>query len=157
MSTKARLFLSVIIPNAVGLLSSYAVSSSLIQWYPSLKKPWFTPPGWLFAPVWVTLYTLMGLALFLVWREGWKKPAVARALVAFDIQLVLNGAWSILFFGMHTISGALIEIVFLWLSILITAFLFWKVKRTAAILLIPYVLWVSCAIILNWSILTLNT
>ncbi|MBI4599489.1 tryptophan-rich sensory protein [Candidatus Uhrbacteria bacterium] len=156
MNTRIKLALSIIVPNAVGFFSSFAVSGALVEWYPSLIKPWFMPPNWLFAPVWVILYTLMGCAVFFIWREDIQKRLAAYALSAFVVQLALNGAWSMLFFGYHAIALALVDILLLWVSIIIMAVLFWRIKRTAAFLLAPYIIWVSFAVVLNWSILALN-
>lgn len=156
MNTKIKLALAIIIPNAVGFASSFAVSGALVDWYPALVKPWFMPPGWLFAPVWVVLYTLMGIAVFFIWREDVQKRLAVYGLVVFDVQLVLNGAWSILFFGYHAITLALVDIILLWSAIIVTLVIFWRIKRTAALLMIPYIIWVSFAVLLNWSIVILN-
>ncbi|MDP2630119.1 MAG: TspO/MBR family protein [Candidatus Uhrbacteria bacterium] len=156
MNTRIKLAISILIPNAVGFASSFAVTGALTTWYPALIKPWFTPPGWLFAPVWVVLYTLMGIAVFFIWREDVQKRLAFYGLAVFDIQLVLNGAWSILFFGYHAPTLALVDIILLWVGIIVTIVLFWKIKRTAAILLVPYLIWVSFATVLNWSIVLLN-
>jgi tryptophan-rich sensory protein len=130
----------------VGSLLGGQVSSS---WYESLPKPSFQPPGWIFGPVWTVLYILMGIAVFLVWRRGWAVKGVKIALLFFAIQLVLNGLWPIIFFRWNSLTGALIEIVFLWVAILATMVFFSRVSKTASVLLIPYILWVSFAIILT--------
>ena len=156
MNTRIKLAFSILIPNAVGFASSFAVTGALAPWYPALIKPWFMPPGWLFAPVWVVLYALMGISLFFIWREDIQKRRASYAIAVFAVQLALNGAWSILFFGYHALVLALVDIVLLWAGIIATIVLFWRIKRTAAVLLVPYLVWVSFATVLNWSIVLLN-
>ena len=126
------------------------------SWYEALKKPIFTPPGWVFGPVWTILYLMMGIAAFLVWQKGVPKSHVRVALVCFMVQLVFNAAWSVIFFGFHSVGLALLEIIFLWLAILATIASFWRVDRVAAGLLLPYIGWVSFAVILNAGIYLLN-
>jgi len=109
-----------------------------------------------FGPVWVFLYLLMGISLFLVWKEDLKNKHVKTAFMIFMIQLVFNAAWSIVFFGMRSPVGGLIVIVILWILILITTLKFLKISKTAGMLLVPYLLWVTFAAILNYSIFTLN-
>ncbi len=140
------------------LFTTPAVQSS---WYTELIKPALNPPAWVFGPVWTTLFLLMGIAAFLIWRE-WDngspstKLRVKIALAIFIGQMVLNTLWSIIFFGLHSPGGALIEIVFLWLAILATIIAFAKISRLAAWLLLPYILWVSFAMYLNYAIWILN-
>ncbi len=124
------------------------------QWYLELTKPSFTPPGWIFAPVWTALYILMGLAAWLIWRQA--GLAAAIPLAVFLIQLILNGLWSYIFFGRHAIGAAFAEIIILWLFILLTMILFWKRSPLAGAFILPYLLWVSFASILNYSIWRLN-
>ena len=125
------------------------------EWYSQLAKPWFTPPGWIFAPVWTGLYTCMGVAAWLVWRNHKTKRAI-QPLVAFSIQLLLNVAWSPLFFGLKNPGLAFAEIAALLTAIMITTLAFFRVFTTAGWLMIPYFGWVSFAAILNWSIWQLN-
>lgn len=125
------------------------------EWYRGLKKPAWNPPNWLFGPVWTLLYLLMAIAAWLVWREH-GVLAAAPALAFFVLQLVLNAAWSWLFFGRHAIAGALVDILILWVTILITLVLFWRLVPAAGALLLPYLAWVSFATILNATILALN-
>lgn len=139
-----------------GFIGSFATQSSVNTWYNTLQKPSFTPPDWLFAPVWTLLYILMGIALFLVWKEGIEDKIVKIGIVIFSIQLFLNLLWSIIFFGMRSIPGGAIEIVFLWLSILATIIIFMGISKVAGYLLIPYFLWVSFASVLNFSLYALN-
>jgi tryptophan-rich sensory protein len=125
------------------------------DWYAGLTKPAWNPPNWLFAPVWTALYLLMAIAAWLVWREsGFSGAAVPLAV--FVLQLILNAGWSWIFFGRHEIRLALIEIVILWLAILWTVLAFWRVSPVAGALLVPYLLWVSFASVLNYAIWRLN-
>jgi len=114
------------------------------------------PPNWLFAPVWFLLYVLMGISAFLVWRKGIKEFQVREGLIIFVIQLVLNTLWSYAFFGLKSPLWGLIVIVPLWTAILLTMINFYRVSKTSSLLLIPYILWVSYATILNFSIYLLN-
>src|SRR5690606_36375657 len=120
-----------------------------------LEKPSFNPPAWVFGPVWTILYLMMAVAAWLVWRIGGWRP-VALALVVFCAQLALNTLWSILFFGLQSPTVAAVEIVVLWLAILATILLFWKHQPVAALLLAPYLAWVSFAAVLNFSIAAMN-
>lgn len=124
-------------------------------WYEQLAKPVWTPPNWVFAPVWILLYVLIGVSGWLVWRccGFWAAPA---AFSAFALQLILNGAWSWLFFGLHKPGMAFGEILLLWLGILVTIILFWNKTRLAGAQLLPYWAWVSFAAALNWKIWQLN-
>ncbi|WP_294343262.1 TspO/MBR family protein [Prosthecochloris sp.] len=127
------------------------------EWYYSvLKKPSWNPPDWLFAPVWTVLFILMGVSLSLVIKDGLDKPGVAAALIVFFVQLYLNFGWSAMFFGLQSPLGGFLEIVALWLSIVLTIILFSAVSTTAAYLLIPYLLWVSFASYLTFTIWKLN-
>jgi tryptophan-rich sensory protein len=126
------------------------------EWYASLSKPSWNPPGAVFAPVWTFLYILMGIAAWLVWKEqGFGGARVA--LIAFLAQLVLNGLWSWLFFGINNPLAAFIEILVLWLLILITLVLFWRIKPLAGMLLLPYLAWVGFASVLNFTLWRLNS
>lgn len=125
-------------------------------WYRDLQKPWFNPPDAVFGPVWTALYAMMAIAVWLVWRRR-TQANVNRALVAFGVQLALNAAWSWLFFRRHEIGWALIDITLLWIAILLTTVLFWRLTRTAGVLLIPYLVWVSFAALLNVSFWQLNS
>ena len=134
---------------AVGGGAGFLTSQSVLTWFPTLVKPSFNPPAWLFAPVWTTLYIMMAVAAWLVWlRKG--------SLVLFFVQLALNFAWSLLFFGLHSPALALLDIVALWIAILLTLIGFWKMDRRAGWLLVPYLAWVSFASVLNASIWWLN-
>ncbi|MBI5267564.1 MAG: tryptophan-rich sensory protein [candidate division Zixibacteria bacterium] len=125
------------------------------EWYLQIQKPSWTPPGYLFGPVWSLLYLSMGVAAWLAWRRAGFSGA-SLALTLFVVQLILNGAWSWIFFGMHEPGLAFAEILVLWGTILVTMLAFWRVIPTAGILFIPYLAWVSFAAILNYSIWQLN-
>lgn len=151
-----KLVAALILCQLAGFMGSLATTPSIPTWYQSLVKPSFTPPNWIFAPVWTTLYVLMGISLFLVWNKGLEKPGVQLALLFFFLQLALNILWSFLFFGLHSPLFAFIEIVFLWLAILVTILIFLPISKGAGYLLIPYLLWVSFAAVLNFSLWRLN-
>jgi tryptophan-rich sensory protein len=125
-------------------------------WYATLNKPMFSPPNWLFGPVWTALYFLMGVSLFLVWKQGFKKKQVKSAVKVFLFQLVVNFLWSILFFGLQSPLLGLIDIVLMLGLIIYSIKLFYPISKIAAYLLVPYLLWVSFATLLNLFILILN-
>jgi len=156
LSNPAKLIISIALPLAAGFVGSAFTSSAIPVWYATITKPALNPPSWVFAPVWTVLYVLMGVAAFLVWREGLRRKDVKIALGMFTIQLLLNTLWSIIFFGLQSPGGALIEIFFLWAAILATILTFAKVSKPAAWLLLPYILWTSFAMYLNYSIWMLN-
>jgi len=147
---------SIVIAQLAGQIGAIATSTSVQTWYVTLNKPIFTPPNWLFAPVWITLYTLMGLSLFLIWRLGLQTRGVNLALALFGVQLLLNTLWSIAFFGLRSPLAGLVVIIPLWIAIAATIALFLPLSRPAGMLLIPYLLWVSLAAALNAAILLLN-
>ena len=153
--------IAIVVSELAGIIGSFFTVSAIPTWYATLAKPALNPPAWVFGPVWTTLYALMGIAAFLVWSSyaeatSDRKRGIKIALSLFGIQLVLNTLWSIIFFGLHSPGGALIEIVFLWLAILATIIAFAKISRPAAWLLVPYILWVSFAMYLNYTIWMLN-
>lgn len=156
MSNFIKLLVSIIICQMAGIIGTIFTSDSLTGWYAGLTKPDFNPPNWIFGPVWILLYFMMGISLFLVWREDLKNAVVKKAFYVFMIQLIFNASWSIVFFGFQSVTGALIIIIILWLLIIYTILNFLKVSRTSGILLIPYLLWVSFAAILNFFIFKLN-
>jgi len=147
---------AVLICQGAGLIGSVATFPSIPTWYASLEKPFFNPPNWLFGPVWTTLYALMGISAFLVWRKGIRDRQVKVALGIFVAQLILNSLWSIVFFGLHSLLGGLIVILPLWVAILLSIVTFYRISKTAGVLLIPYILWVSFATLLNFSLWQLN-
>jgi translocator protein len=146
-----RIILCVLLCMAAGWVGSLATREAIPQWYAGLNKPAFSPPNWAFGVVWPILYVLMGVALAMVLSEGFGRREVRIAAAAFAIQLVLNAAWSPIFFGLRRIDLAMVDIVFLWLAILATVYLFYRVSRIPALLLAPYLLWVSFASYLNAS------
>ncbi len=150
------LVLSILVCQAAGFIGSIFTTPSIPTWYKKLKKPSFSPPNRVFAPVWITLYTLMGISLYLILREGLGNPQVQVGLGIFGIQLVLNVLWSFVFFGKKSILGGLVTIAVLWVAILLTIISFLNVSLLAGLLLVPYLLWSSFAAILNHSILKLN-
>ncbi|MFH0956999.1 MAG: TspO/MBR family protein [Candidatus Aenigmatarchaeota archaeon] len=143
--------------NAAGSIGSIATYPNIPGWYASLEKPFFSPPNWLFAPVWTTLFTLMGISLFLVWRStGFQGKGGAQALYVFIAQMALNVLWSFLFFGLRSPLYGLLGIIPLWLAILYTIMKFRRIDRRAGFLLVPYLAWVTIATLLNISIFLLN-
>lgn len=151
-----KLIISILICHSAGFIGLVFTSSAIPTWYDSLKKPFFSPPNWIFGPVWTILYTLMGISAYLVWRQGINDPHVKTALIIFGVQLFLNAIWSPIFFGFKAIHVALIVIAIMWIAILLTILAFFKISTVAAILLIPYILWVSFATILNFSLWALQ-
>ncbi len=156
MNDTFKLGIAVAIPLAVGGLSGFATARGVATWYPTLAKPVFNPPAWVFGPTWTLLYIMMGVAAFLVWRQGFSTKDVRLALTLFAAQLALNGLWSILFFGLQSPGVAFAEIMLLWLSIVATVWIFRRVVPAAALLMLPYLAWVSFAAVLNGSIWMLN-
>jgi len=150
-----QLFLSILIAQSAGIIGTVFTSSSIDSWYSTLNRPSFSPPNWVFGPVWITLYTLMGIAAYLVWRNR-KNKQVKTALTFYAIQLVLNSLWSILFFGQQNPGLAFAEILILLFFIILTAVYFYKENAWAGILFLPYIAWVSFASILNYAIWQLN-
>ena len=141
---------------ALGVLGSVFTDAGTSQWYASLQKPTYTPPGWVFGPAWTVLYVLMGVALYLVLQARQRRRIKRQAVLLFVVQLILNGAWSFIFFGQHWLLVSLAEIVALWLAIFATVIWFWRVRRIAGYLLLPYLAWVGFAAFLNASIVLLN-
>ena len=152
----SKLVASVVICQLAGVIGSIFTVSSIPTWYTSLEKPWFTPPNFVFGPVWITLYTLMGISLYLIWQKGPGKDDVRSALLAFFGQLAVNSVWSIVFFGLQSPFYALILIVFLWFLILLTIYKFYKLDKKAGLILVPYIAWVTIAALLNYYVWVLN-
>ena len=146
----------IAIAELAGIIGSVFTAPSIPTWYAGLVKPALNPPAWVFAPVWTTLFALMGIAAFLVWQNGLDRKETRVAIGLFLGQLALNTLWSILFFGIHSIAGALIEIILLWLAILATITAFAKISKPAAWLLAPYLAWVTFAAYLTYALWTLN-
>jgi len=151
-----KLVIAIAISELAGIIGSVFTAPSITGWYAGIIKPALNPPSWVFGPVWTTLFVLMGISAFLIWKKGLDRKDVKIALGIFLGQLVLNTLWSIIFFGLHSPGGALVEIVFLWFAILATIITFFKISQPAAWLLVPYIFWVSFAMYLNYAIWSLN-
>ena len=174
-----KLLISVIICEFAGLVGSFFTTPSINEWYKYLNKPSFNPPNWIFGPVWTTLFILMGISLYLVWskklviknelklhkRKAWNsfsqkfftgKWQKTNIILIFTTQLVLNVLWSVIFFGAHSPGVAFFELLMLWFAIAFTMVNFYRVSKTAVWLLLPYILWVSFAGVLNFYIFILN-
>lgn len=151
-----KLIVSVIGCELVGILGTPFTISAIPTWYATLNKPFFAPPNWIFGPVWTLLYFLMGVAFYLIWKQGWKKKRVKTASMYFLSQLALNFIWSPIFFGLRAPLLGLIVIALMWALIVITMKKFYPLSRLAFCLLVPYLLWVSFATMLNAAIVVLN-
>ncbi len=139
-----------------GVIGSVFTIPSIATWYAGLAKPSFTPPSWLFGPVWTALYLLMGVSLYLVWKRGIGKRGVNSAITAFGTQLALNVLWSVLFFGLRKPLYGLICILALWIAIAVTIFKSYRVSKSAAYAMLPYLAWVTIAMVLNFYVFKLN-
>jgi translocator protein len=184
MRKPLRLAISLLAPLIAGVIGSLATYSAIQGWYAGLDKPFFSPPNWLFGPVWTTLYILMGVACYLVWTarivkhnklakgyffdskssplsflmgRSWASKLRRAALTAYGVQLVLNVAWSVAFFGLRSPWLGVVVIAWLWMAIMVTIILFRLIDKRAACLMLPYILWVSFAMILNISLAVLNS
>lgn len=149
-----KLLLSIGLCFGAGIVGSFFTVSAIPTWYATLNKPSFSPPNWVFGPVWTVLYILMGISLYLVWIS--KSKAKQHALNLFFVQLGLNALWSIVFFGLHSPFLALLTIIVLWAMIILTMRAFLKINKISGWLLVPYLVWVSFATYLNYSIWALN-
>lgn len=156
MKNTFKLIFSILGCELVGILGSIFTVSSIPTWYATLNKPPFSPPNWLFGPVWTTLYALMGVSFYLIWKQGWKKKKIKTAGTYFLSQLGLNFIWSPIFFGLKSPLFALIVILAMWILIIFTMKKTYPVSKLAVYLLVPYLLWVSFASVLNASIVLLN-
>ncbi len=151
-----KLASSITLAQSPGFIGALFGVSSMSIWYTTLTKPSFSPPDWVFGPVWFILYTLMGIALYLVWHRGLSYRRVQFAFSFFLVHLGVNAFWSVAFFGMQNIALALLVILLLWVLILLSTLLFWRIDSRAGALLLPYLLWVSFAVYLNYSLFSLN-
>lgn len=140
----------------VGVLGSLFSISAIGDWYQFLNKPAFSPPNWVFGPAWTVLYLLMGIALYLVWARQTDSKVPKLAFAVFYVQLALNAVWPIIFFGLHSPFWAFVDIVALCFAIVCTIVVFYKISKPAGYLLVPYIIWVSFAGYLNYSIWQLN-
>ena len=154
MKKGAKLSVSILLPLIIGGISGYYTAANIQSWYVTLIKPSFNPPNYLFGPVWTSLYIIMGISFYMIWSST--KSNKNKLIGIYLFQLVLNFLWSFIFFKYHAIGIAAIEIVVLWLSILTMIMMFYKNNKWAALINIPYLLWVSFASVLNISIYLLN-
>ena len=152
-----KLIISIVVCELAGVIGSIFTISAIPTWYAALQKPSFTPPNWLFAPAWGTLYLLMGIAAFVIWRKGLDDKRVKAALIVFLIQLILNALWSIVFFRLESPLFGVIVIVILWIVILFTILKFFRISTLAGGLLLPCIGWVTFAAALNVSVFILNS
>jgi len=178
-SNLLKLLVSIIICELAGVAGSFFTISQVNVWYKTLNKSFLNPPSWVFGPVWTILFVLMGISLYLVWSKDFvvnneinirKKKAwnvlsqkfftghlrKANIILIFAVQLSLNIIWSIIFFGMHSPGPAFFELLTLWFAIIFTIINFYRVSKTAAVILIPYIIWVSFAAVLNYFVWILN-
>ncbi len=146
------LVLFLIVVFSVSVIGGLFTASSVGTWYEGLARPSWRPPNWLFGPVWTLLYAMMAVSAWLVW----KKAGFGPALLMFAVQLLINGIWSPVFFGAQSLGGGLVVIVALWFAIVGTIAMFWPVSLAAALLLLPYLAWVSFATVLNAAIWRMN-
>mgnify|MGYP002639638015 CR=1 FL=1 len=151
-----KLVASIVICQLAGIIGSFFTVSSVSTWYLTLNKPFFNPPSWVFGPVWILLYFLMGISLYIIWNKGIGSKESKIAISVFGVQLILNTLWSIIFFGLNLPLFAFIEIILMWLAIIATIVYFYRISKVASYILIPYLLWVSFAAILNFAIYYLN-
>jgi benzodiazapine receptor len=156
MSSFVKLVIAIAIPVLIGGISGFFTVSGVESWYQTIQKPSWNPPNWIFGPVWTTLYVMMGIALWLVWKEDTSRELKMIAFILFGVQLILNFLWSFIFFKLEQPGFAFLEILFMWVAILATIFAFAQVNKAAAWLLVPYISWVSFAAILNFTIWRLN-
>jgi len=156
MNKWIKLIVCILICQLAGIVGSIFTISSIATWYINLEKPFFTPPDFVFGPVWITLFILMGISLYLVVRKGLKNKEIKLPLTLFSIQLILNTLWSIIFFGLQEKFYGFVEIIILWISILATIISFYKISKRASLILLPYIIWVTIATLLNYYVWLLN-
>jgi translocator protein len=154
MNRLVKLISCVLLCQMAGIIGSVFTMQSIPSWYSTLSKPWFTPPNWVFGPVWITLFTLMGISLYWVSQGGLKN--VKTPLMVFGSQLVVNTLWNYLFFGLRNPLYGLIGIISLWILIAATIALFYRISKKAGLILLPYIIWVSIATLLNYYVWILN-
>ncbi|MFA6600927.1 MAG: TspO/MBR family protein [Candidatus Omnitrophota bacterium] len=146
----------VAVSQAAGIAGSFVTVAAIPTWYAGLVKSHWNPPAWVFGPAWLVLYTMMGAAAGLVWERGFSNREVRNAILLFMTQLVLNTFWSVIFFGFRSPGLALAEIVVLWATLTVTMAAFFRVRRLAGLLWVPYWAWCSFAVYLNYAIVRLN-
>jgi len=150
-----KFLISVLLPLGLGAIAGMFTSQAVPEWYATLNRPSFNPPNWIFGPVWTALYILMGISFFLIWKQDVSKER-NRAILVYLLQLLLNFAWSLIFFYFNLIGLAFVEIILLWISIVMMLVVFYKIKPIASYINIPYFLWVTFATVLNASYYFLN-
>lgn len=155
MKNVLKLSLCILSMLLVGGIGGIATASSITTWYAEINKPSFNPPNYLFGPVWTALYILMGISIYMILQSP-KTELRKKAIAIFCIQLFLNFCWSFIFFKFQLLGLAFIEIILIWVSIITMIIIFFEINKKAALLQIPYLLWVSFASILNGSIWFLN-
>ncbi|HMI02922.1 MAG TPA: TspO/MBR family protein [Pedobacter sp.] len=148
--------INIAIPLIIGTAGGFFTAHSVKTWYPTLAKPAFNPPDWIFAPVWTTLYILIGISAYLIWQKRKEIVHFPRTIAIYLMQLILNLMWSFIFFYARQIGVALVEIVLLLVIVIINAGVFYKIDKTAGLLFVPYILWVGFATLLTASIFSLN-
>jgi translocator protein len=151
-----RASIAVFVCELAGIIGSVFTIQSVSSWYPTLNRPPFTPPNWIFAPAWTILYALMGVSLYIIWDKGPENKKNREAVAIFGAQLALNVLWSVLFFGLRSPLLALAEMLVLWPAIVLTYLKFREIDKNAGLLLVPYLLWTTFAAVLNYSIVILN-
>ena len=151
-----RLLISIALAQAAGIIGSLFTAEGLRSWYDILTKPTWNPPSWVFGPVWVTLYTLMGIAAYFIWERRKSDRRADRALTLYFVHLTFNAAWSVIFFGIQNVTLAFYWILALDVLIIATLVLFWRIRKAAGLLLLPYLAWTLFATYLNYSISVLN-
>ena len=151
-----KFIISIIICQSAGIFGSLFTFEAVPDWYITLEKPFFAPPNWIFGPVWIILYFLMGVSLYIVWKDELKSKTRYVFFVVFGIQLILNALWSLLFFGLRSPLLGLIDILILDVILVVTIFYAKRVSKYAAMLLIPYMVWIIIASVLNYAIMVLN-
>lgn len=157
MKNWIKLVISLALPQVAGLTGALFTQTGEGSWYRAIEKPEWNPPGWIFGPVWTTLYILMGIAFYLIWKSNAPLHRKRPAMILWLTQLVFNFFWTIIFFNLHQIGWAFAEIIVLWLLILATIFAFARINKVAAWLLVPYISWVSFATLLTGTIWMLNS
>ena len=156
MSNNFKFIISILLPMIIGGISGSFTSASINTWYVTLNKPWFNPPNWIFAPVWTLLYLIMGIAFYIIWKSEAVNAVKQTAVILFAAQLLANFLWSLIFFYLKQPGWAMLDIILMWILIVATIFSFGKISSTAAWLMLPYICWVSFAMILNFYLWKLN-
>ena len=151
-----RFIISIIICQSAGIFGSLFTFEAVPDWYITLEKPFFAPPNWIFGPVWIILYYLMGVSLYIVWKDKLESKTRNIFFIVFGIQLILNAFWSFLFFGLRSPLLGLIDVLILDAMVAVTIIYAKRVSKYAAMLLIPYMVWIIIASVLNYAILVLN-